>query len=103
MKQTLEQEQIKNEIPEADLWRAVIDQAIDDLSQPKLHRAAVEWLASTGHGPGSFRWACDHLDLNPTAVWGALNKANDLERKLSTLESDSARRRSLAIIRINGE
>jgi hypothetical protein len=102
MKQALEQERIKPDPPEANLWRAVIGQAIDDLSQPALQQAAVEWLASTAHGPGSFRWACDHLDLNPAAVWAALNHANVLDRTHSSLGSCSARRRPLVIIRVNG-
>ena len=59
---------IKTEIPDANLWRAVIDQAIEDLSQPKLRQAAVESFTSSTQEPGSFRWACDHLDLNPSAV-----------------------------------
>jgi hypothetical protein len=63
------EERIKTEISDANLWRAVIDQAIEDLSQPKLRQAAVDWFASTAQGPGSFRWACDYLDLNSSAVW----------------------------------
>ena len=47
MKQALEQERIKPDLPEANLWRAVIGQAIDDLSQPALQQAAVDWLTWT--------------------------------------------------------
>jgi hypothetical protein len=85
MKLTFHEERIKTENPDANLWRAVIDQAIEDLSQPRLRQAAVNWFASTARGPGSFRWACDHLDLNPSAVWAALNKANDLGKTSATL------------------
>ena len=87
MNLTLQEERIKTEIPDANLWRAVIDQAIEDLSQPKQRQAAVDWFASTSHNPGSFRWACDHLDLNPSAVWAALKKAKELEKTCATLES----------------
>jgi hypothetical protein len=81
------EERIKTELPDANLWRAVIDQAIEDLSQPNLRQAAVDWFTSSAQGPGSFRWACDHLDLNPSAVWAALEKAKELGKKLATLES----------------
>ena len=79
------EERINTEIPDANLWRAVIDQAIEDLSQPKLRQAAVDWFTSSAQGPGSFRWACDHLDLNPSAVWEALKKAKELEKTFATL------------------
>jgi hypothetical protein len=74
MELTLQEERIKTELPEANLWRAVINQAIDDLSQAKLRQASLEWFASTARGPGTFQWACDQLDLNASAVWVALNK-----------------------------
>jgi hypothetical protein len=87
MNLTLQEERIKTANPDANLWRAVIDQAIEDLSQPKQRQAAVDWFASTSHNPGSFRWACDHLDLNPSAVWAALKKAKELEKTFATLGS----------------
>jgi hypothetical protein len=71
-------------IPEAGLWVAVIDQAVEDLSHPNLCQAAVQWFYSTARGPGSFRWACDHLDLNASAVRAALNKSKELEKTLTT-------------------
>ncbi len=75
MERALEGE-IKKDFPEATLWLAVIDQAIDDLSDPTKHQAATDWFTSAAQGPGSFRWACDHLDLNHAAVWAALSKAD---------------------------
>jgi hypothetical protein len=99
--QALGQERIREDAAEMNLWRAVIGQALDDLSQPKLHQAAMDWLASTEHGPGSFRWICDHLDLNPSAVSAALNKANKLKAKLSTL-GNSLRADSNWIVREEG-
>jgi hypothetical protein len=92
MKLTFQEERIKTENSDANLWRAVIDQAIEDLSQPRLHQAAVAWFTSTAHGPGSFRWACDHLDLNPSAVWAALNKANDSGKTSAALGTSFQRR-----------
>jgi hypothetical protein len=48
------EERIKTEIPDANLWRAVIEQAVEDLSQPKLRQAAVDWFTSSAQGPGIF-------------------------------------------------
>jgi hypothetical protein len=85
MKLTLQEERIKTENPDANLWRAVVEQAIEDLSQPRLRQAAMTWFTSSARGPGSFHWACDHLDLNPAAVWSALNKAKELEKTSAPL------------------
>lgn len=79
---TIKENQFK--IPEANLWVAVIDQAVEDLSQPSLRQAAMQWLSSTARGLGSFRWACDHLDLNASAVRVALNKSEALEKTLAS-------------------
>jgi hypothetical protein len=79
MEQTpiLNEERIETKTPEAELWRAVIDQAIDDLSDPDLGEAAVEWFTSVSEQPGTFRWVCEHLDLNASAVWSALTQRKD--------------------------
>ena len=70
----LQEEQIKTPTSEANLWLAVIEQAIEDLSDPELREAALEWFTSTSHSPSSFCWICDHLDLNASAVWAALTR-----------------------------
>lgn len=38
----------------------------------RAHRKAVSWVADDSDGEGSFRWACDVLDLDPGAVRRAL-------------------------------
>jgi hypothetical protein len=42
----LNEERTDTKSPEAELWRAVIDQAIDDLLDPDFGEAAVEWFTS---------------------------------------------------------
>jgi hypothetical protein len=73
----LNEERIETKTPEAELWRAVIDQAIDDLSDPDLREAAVEWFTSVSEQPSTFRWVCQHLDLDASAVWSALMQRRD--------------------------
>ena len=84
--QILQQELIKTSTSEANLWLAVIYQAIEDLSDPDLRQAALEWFASTSDRPASFRWICDHLDLNASAVCSAVirreSRQNHHTRKL---------------------
>ena len=70
--QILQEARIETPTAEANLWLAVIDQAIEDLSDPDLREAALEWFASTSYSPASFCWICDHLDLNASAICAAL-------------------------------
>ncbi len=70
--QILQEERINTPTAEANLWLAVIDQAIEDLWDPDLREAALEWFASTSDRPASFRWICDYLDLNASAVCARL-------------------------------
>ena len=76
--QILQEGRIKTETPEADLWRAVIEQGIEDLSDPDLRESTVRWFMSASDQPATFRWICVHLDLDAAAVWGALEKRKDL-------------------------
>jgi hypothetical protein len=76
----LNEERIETKTPEAELWRAVIDQAIDDLSDPDLGEATIEWFTSALDEPGTFRWICVHLDLNAAAVWAALSQRKDRKK-----------------------
>jgi hypothetical protein len=73
----LTEERIELQTPEAELWRAVIDQAMADLSDPDLSEAAVSWFTSVSEESCSFRWVCEHLNLNASAVWSALARRND--------------------------
>lgn len=54
---------------ERGLWAAVLQLAADDLTSAdaRLRRLAQAWFDSTKHGPGSFLWICDHLEIN--ASW----------------------------------
>jgi hypothetical protein len=54
---------------ERGLWATVLQLAVADLTSanPRLWRPARAWFESTKHGPGSFIWICDHLEIN--ASW----------------------------------
>ena len=88
----LNKERIETKTPEAELWRAVIDQAIDDLSDPNLREAAVEWFTSVSEQPGTFRWVCHHLDLNASAVWSALIQRKDRKSAKLVARGDGSKR-----------
>jgi hypothetical protein len=89
----LNDERIETKTPEAELWRAVIDQAIDDLSDADLGEAAVEWFTSVSEQPTSFRWVCHHLDLNASAVWSALVQRKDLKNRAKLFACADASKR----------
>jgi hypothetical protein len=89
----LNKERIETKTPEAELWRAVIDQAIDDLSDPDLGEAAVEWFTSVSEQPGTFRWVCEHLDLNASAVWSALSQRKNRKKPAKLFAYASASKR----------
>src|SRR5690349_10348661 len=54
---------------ERDLWFAVVQRALDDLTaeKPFIKRTAHDWLVSNRCHPGSFIWICHHLGIEPTA------------------------------------
>ena len=58
--------------PEAELWAAVLIQAIDDLherrSLPVIRRSAKCWFESKNHDAGSFLWICEFLGLAASSV-----------------------------------
>src|SRR4051794_35696095 len=63
-------------LPEADLWTAVILQAIQDLSSdsPDKRDTALLWFNSTKDGACSFLWACRLINVEPGFVRSALRK-----------------------------
>jgi len=67
-------ERIKIETPEANLWWAVIDQAIEDLLDPDLNESTIMWFTSASDQPATFLWICVHLDLDASAVRAALKQ-----------------------------
>jgi hypothetical protein len=87
------EQRIETTSPEAELWRAVIDQAIDDLSDPDLGEGAVEWFTSVSEQPGCFRWVCQHLDLDASAVWSALINRKHRKNRVKLVERDDASKR----------
>jgi hypothetical protein len=67
----------------AGLWAAVLLDALETLNGRGLDHGAVaqaqarHWFfESTEHGPGSFRWTCDVLGLEPAAVRRALERGH---------------------------
>ena len=64
-------------LPEAELWTAVIIQAIEDLSSPDLlqQRSAKAWIESSDDAVHSFKWSCRVTDVEPSFVRAMLRKA----------------------------
>ena len=66
------------ESPEIDLWRAVVllailecrGESVIGAKQNKryVQQRAQAWIFSTCADPGSFKWCCHVLDLDPQAV-----------------------------------
>jgi len=56
--------------PERKLVVMVMDRAIRDLEDEKLHRdikiEVREWFLNPANDPYSFKWCCDILELQPT-------------------------------------
>jgi len=70
--------------PEAELWAAVLSQAIDDLHRMRLlpikrqllvRRSAECWFQSKNHDLGSFLWICDFLGLAASSVRASISES----------------------------
>jgi hypothetical protein len=67
-------------LPEAELWTAVIVQAIDDLDRGTSLRpngaqvSAREWFASNSDEVGSFVWTCHVINVDPSFIRSRLAK-----------------------------
>jgi hypothetical protein len=72
-------------LPEAELWTAVIEQGISDLSSPDSHdrRSAWLWINSPSDAVHSFVWACHVTDIEPSFIRSALRRARATELKRS--------------------
>ena len=72
-------------LPEAELWTAVIVQAIKDLSSqdPRERRSASLWINSQSDAVHSFIWVCRITDIEPSFVRSALHRARQSELKRS--------------------
>jgi hypothetical protein len=71
--------------PEAELWTAVILQAIDDLDRrtslsPSWARdSAREWFASDSDVAGSFIWTCHVINVDPSFIRSRLAKKHRMK------------------------
>jgi hypothetical protein len=57
-------------ISERHLWAAVLDLAMEDLTDRRI-RDEVNvrgWFTSNEYVPGSFLWICDHLELDASTI-----------------------------------
>ena len=79
--------------PEAELWTAVIRQAIQDLSSdsPDKRKAASLWFTSTSDGACSFIWSCLVIDVEPTFVHSALERKGLLIERRTEIPRTSTR------------
>jgi hypothetical protein len=72
-------------VPEAELWTAVILQAIDDLDRrtsltPRSAQdSAREWFASESDAVGSFIWTCHVINVDPNFIRSQLAKKNRMK------------------------
>jgi hypothetical protein len=57
-------------ISERHLWAAVLDQAIEDLTDRRIRDEVnvKAWFTSNEYVPGSFLWICDQLDLDASTI-----------------------------------
>jgi hypothetical protein len=76
--------------PELDLWRAVLQRVLDDLTgyglsdSSKRERAQADarhWINSRATTPGSFRWLCETLSLDPSATRCAILRRKQPEKR----------------------
>jgi hypothetical protein len=70
-------------LPKAELWTAVIQQAIQDLSSPDSYEqeAARLWFNAPTDVVGSFIWACNVIDMEPSFIRASLHKQGLLKRQ----------------------
>ena len=72
-------------LPEAELWTAVILQAIDDLdrhtslSPTWAQDSAREWFTSESHAVGSFIWTCNVINVDPSFIRSRLAKKHRID------------------------
>jgi hypothetical protein len=73
--------------PERDLWIAVFEKALEDLTREKYERDAWAWFRSSDKGIGSFIWVCRYLGIQPTAVRRTLRQSGfgSIEKSAATL------------------
>jgi hypothetical protein len=50
------------------LWLAVLMQAINDFTYSYERARLKPWFTSDNRDPGSFKWICDHLELDSSRL-----------------------------------
>lgn len=76
--------------PEAQIWMAVLRQAIYDLGRKSYVGSARRWMDSRTTTPGSFLWICANLDIDENALKHAVMSRAGRERLLGHGESIAA-------------
>jgi hypothetical protein len=85
-------------LPEAELWTAVILQAIDDLARRTLltprsaQVSAREWFASESDAVGSFIWTCHLIDLDPNFIRSRLAKKHRMRNPVQVIMTSRTQR-----------
>lgn len=85
---------VKSELTsgERQLWSAVLMQALKDYAGAGDRGEVERWLASNWYAPGSFRWVCDVLGMNPGGVRVALRGVDGVRRLRGALGTVEAKR-----------
>lgn len=77
-------------LPEAELWTAVIHQAIQDLSSPESYEqhSAWLWFNSPSDAVGSFIWTCHVIDIEPSFIRSSLHKQALLKKRFANIGTE---------------
>ncbi|MBF0496250.1 MAG: hypothetical protein HQK58_06695 [Deltaproteobacteria bacterium] len=81
-KRNIKQASLLHDVPEFDLWAAVLMRAIEDYREGDLD--AKQYLAGESDDTGSFNWICAMLDIEPEYLRDRL-KINRKGKKLDEL------------------
>jgi hypothetical protein len=89
-------------VPEAELWTAVILQAIDDLDRRtslttrSAQDSAREWFASESDAVGSFIWTCHVIDLDPNFISSRLAKKHRMKNPVEVVMTSRTQRMKIS-------
>lgn len=85
-------------LPEAELWTQVILQAINDLdgrtslTPGSAKDSAREWFASESDAVGSFIWACQIINVEPSFIRSCLAKKQRMDTPNEIVKRSMAQR-----------
>ncbi|MBF0551137.1 MAG: hypothetical protein HQK60_11445 [Deltaproteobacteria bacterium] len=94
-KRNIKQASLLHDVPEFDLWAAVLMRAIEDYREGD--QDAKQYLAGEGDYPGSFNWICAMLDLEPEYIRDRL-KVNRKGKKLDELPVNIRQSRQIYMV-----